>query len=73
MGLISQIVYLADAAERERIYPGVVQYRHALELGPDEAMQTVLRGAVRELRKNGKRVHPASERALDHFRKVVAT
>ena len=72
MGRISQIVYLADAAERERVYPGVSQYRRSLELGPDEAMQTVLRGSVRELRKNGKRVHPASERALDYFRRAGA-
>ena len=63
---------MADAAERERVYPGVSQYRRSLELGPDEAMQTVLRGSVRELRKNGKRVHPASERALDYFRRAGA-
>ena len=67
MGLIAKIVYLADATERERVYPGVQQYRRALTIGPDEAMRIVLKGSIKGLKHSGKRVHPASERALDQI------
>ncbi|MEG1754948.1 MAG: nicotinate (nicotinamide) nucleotide adenylyltransferase [Clostridia bacterium] len=66
MTLLDKLVYLADLIEPNRTYPGVEEYRAAIEQGPDAALLLALIRSKALVTGTGRggQFHPASERAL---------
>lgn len=69
MELLDMVIYLADITERSRSFPGVEDYRRALEAGPEEAMLFALQRGYERLLLEGGGIHPATQRALQYFQR----
>lgn len=67
MGPLAQIVFIADAIEAGRDYPGVDELREASRTGLRTAMATVLRMQVGYLASRGYLIHPKMVAAYNSF------
>jgi hydrolase, HD family len=67
MNLEEQIVFLADAIEDERDYPGVEQIREKTKLSIADGVLESLRGTVQFETGNGSRLHPLTLQAIAYF------
>ena len=67
MSLEEQIVFLADAIEDERDYPGVEQIRKKTKISIAEGVLESLRCTVQFETGNGSRLHPLTLQAIAYF------
>lgn len=67
MGPLAQIVFISDAIEAGRDYPGVDDLREASRNGLRTAMATVLRAQVGYLANRGYLIHPKMVAAYNSF------
>lgn len=70
MTALDKVIYLADATERSRDYPGVDVFRKSLKKGPDAAMMFALAQTEKRLRETGEPLHPATARALQYYKSL---
>ena len=63
LSLFAQIIYLADALEAERSYPGVEELRKLAETNLQEAFLASLESTLRQLLKQHRLIHPLSVEA----------
>ncbi|MDR1574359.1 MAG: bis(5'-nucleosyl)-tetraphosphatase (symmetrical) YqeK [Clostridiales Family XIII bacterium] len=68
MSVLEKILYVADAAEPSRDYPGVSALREAARRDLDEACITALGNTLRLLRERGRTPDADSVRALEWLR-----
>ena len=61
------LVYTADLIEPTRTYPGVEEYRAHLTADADTFMQYALLDQDRLLHRKGKKIHPATLRAIAYY------
>lgn len=67
MGKLAQILFIADAIEPGRDYPGVDELREASRTGLRTAMATILRAQVRHFAEQGFLIHPKMVAAYNSF------
>lgn len=65
IGLLEQVIYLADLLEENRDFPGVEELRETLKQGPDEAMRQSLARELQFLTQQGRTVHPDTAAAYE--------
>lgn len=65
------LIYTADLIEPMRTYPGVEEYRARLTADADAFMQYVLSDQNCLLNRKGKRIHPATARAIDYYEEKI--
>lgn len=71
MSLLEKIIFIADAIEPGRIYPGVDQLRHLAETNLDEAVLFALTRTVRELLERESLIDPDTISAYNDYRRMI--
>ena len=71
MSLLEKIVFLADAIEPARDYPGVEEIRKATELGIDEGCLCSLENTIEHVKEQGRYMDPDTIEARDDFLRIV--
>ena len=69
MSKLEQIIYLADAAEPGRNYPGVDELRRLMDIDLDQACLFSLKRSVDYIRGQGKYLDPDTLRAAQYYEK----
>lgn len=64
MGLLEKILYVADALEEGRIYPGVEALRQLSDTDLDECLYRTMLASKNYIEAAGRNVHPSTEAAL---------
>lgn len=71
MSMLEKIVYLADATEPGRMYPGVDQLRHLSETDLDEAMLFNLKRSIGDLLDRESPIDPDTVDAYNDYLRMV--
>lgn len=66
--LLSKIIFVSDAIEETRSYPGVSEYRSVAFQNIDRALYMILDAQIRYLMLKGSSIHPNSIKARDFLR-----
>ena len=73
MSTLEKVIYLADAIEPGRDYPGVDELRKEAERGLDEACLMAMENTIRHVRDQGAYLDEDTLEAEDHLKKVLNT
>ncbi len=71
MSLLEKIIYIADAIEPNRCYPGVEKLRQIAEIDLDKACQASLTNTINYVKSQGNYLDPDTDRAKDYFNEII--
>lgn len=71
MSLLEKIIYIADAAEPNRMYPGVEALRETLERNLDEAVLMSLTNTINFVRSENRYLDEDTVLAKEYFEKII--